>query len=123
MITTDDAKKILDKKEILPSELKQLLELRDKGECNFILMDIREQYEYDMEHIKGCDIIVPTSQFANKLHIIKSYEQPVIMYCRTANRTAQVLSYLMSKGEYDNYSHMVYGIVRYEGEVVKSSTY
>ena len=119
-LTQEQCETILEKKEIMPEEVQSLLEARDAGVVDFVLMDIREPYEYDDAHIKGCDVLVPTTQFLRKLDVVDSYkEKKVVMYCRTANRTGQVLNYLLSKGGYDNYAHMVYGIVSYPGELVR----
>lgn len=119
-LTKEQCETILEKKEIMPEEVKALLEARTAGVIDFVLMDIREPYEYEDAHIKGCDVLVPTTQFIRKIDVVNSYkDKKVVMYCRTANRTAQVLNYLVSKGGYENYSHMIYGIVSYPGEIVR----
>ena len=44
---------LLEKDDINSEELEILLEARDEGKVDFLLVDVREDMEYDMGHIKG----------------------------------------------------------------------
>ena len=57
--------KLLEQNDINSLELISLLESREKGDIDFLLIDVREQYEYDAGHIKGVDLLKPTSRFPN----------------------------------------------------------
>ena len=53
--------KLLEQTDVNSQELASLLDARAKGDVDFILIDVREQYEYDDSHIKGVDMLKPTS--------------------------------------------------------------
>ncbi|MCK4440575.1 MAG: rhodanese-like domain-containing protein, partial [Sulfurovaceae bacterium] len=44
---------LLNKSFVSSTELETLLKERAEGNADFILVDVREQMEYDMGHIKG----------------------------------------------------------------------
>ncbi len=48
---------------VTSQELESLLKARDNGEADFLLVDVREQIEYDMGHIKGVDLRKANSTF------------------------------------------------------------
>jgi sulfur-carrier protein adenylyltransferase/sulfurtransferase len=115
-----DFTEVLSRNEIMPFEVKALLEARDNNELEFLLVDIREPYEYDHARIKGCDYLMPTSQFQNHLSQLKAWDKEgkkVIMYCRTAHRTADILEILQSM-KFEHIAHMKFGIMSYGGEVL-----
>jgi rhodanese-related sulfurtransferase len=70
-------------------------------------LDVREQSEYDAGHIPGVTLI-PTGQVANRLSEIPT-DQPVIVTCRTGNRSAAVTKFLQEQG-YTNIHNMEGGI-------------
>jgi len=57
---------LLNKSFVSSAELETLLKEREAGNVDFILVDVREQMEYDMGHIKGVDMLKPTSTFLMK---------------------------------------------------------
>ena len=54
---------LLEKSYVQSEELVELLKEREAGNVDFILVDVREQMEYDHGHIKGVDLLKPTSTF------------------------------------------------------------
>jgi predicted sulfurtransferase len=44
-------------------DLERLLKAREEGKADFLLIDVREDMEYDMGHVKGVDMLKPTSSF------------------------------------------------------------
>jgi len=108
---------LLKKGEISDDELKELLELRSSKEIDFKLIDIRELYEYKEKSISGTDHLYPTS----KLHLhVKDFEKikqsSIILYCRTGNRTGEVLRILKRMG-FERVAHLSKGIVDFSGEI------
>jgi rhodanese-related sulfurtransferase len=96
--------------------LKSLLKARDEKKINFKLVDIREEYEYTDNSINGVDLLIPTSVIGNHVDIFeKLKDENVILYCRTGNRTAQVMHALHNMG-LKNITHLSRGIMPYTGE-------
>jgi len=114
--TKEELEQMLAKKDLSSSELEALLEARSKGEVDFKLVDIREVFEYNQSSIDGTDLLIPTSaiqQHFNKLEAIK--DEPIILYCRTGNRTGQIMYALDNMG-FPKVSHLFQGIISYHGK-------
>ena len=121
--TEEELEKMLQNQQISSEVLQVLLEEREKGNIDFILMDIRETYEFDQASIVGCDMLLPTSIIGN--HVDKFEElrdERIILYCRTGSRTSQVMYALNNMG-YKNISHLSNGILSYFGEKVSNAPY
>jgi len=113
-----DCAALLRKERINSEELERLLEARAKGECDFLLVDVREPYEYEAGHIVGVDLLRPTSLYRNWVQELteRSREIPLILTCRTANRTGQVQQLLKRMGAERVVDHAG-GILAWHGEV------
>jgi rhodanese-related sulfurtransferase len=114
--TKEELQNILESKNMSSSELVTLLEAREKGEIGFNLVDIREVFEYDSSSIDGTDLLIPTSviqQHIDKLEAIK--DEPIVLYCRTGNRTGQIMHALDSMG-FPKVVHLAQGIITYGGK-------
>jgi rhodanese-related sulfurtransferase len=74
-------------------------------------LDVREQSEYDAGHIPGVTLI-PTGQVESRLSEIPK-DKPVIVTCRTGNRSAAVAQFLQEQG-YTNVHNMQGGIVAWQ---------
>lgn len=81
------------------------------GRSDVVVLDVREQSEYDAGHIPGVKLI-PMGTVANRLHEIPK-DKPVIVTCRSGNRSGQVTEYLRSQG-YTNVHNMQGGIVAWQ---------
>jgi rhodanese-related sulfurtransferase len=115
MINLDN---ILTKSGINSKELIELLDARQRGEIDFLLVDVREPFEYEMEHIKGVDMLKPTSSFQNWANeFLKEHkDKNVIFTCRTDNRSGQVANILREYGL--NAINHLGGILDYNGETI-----
>ncbi len=112
----EELEEILLKKEKSSAELEALLEARERGEIDFNLVDIREVFEYNQASIDGTDLLIPTSsiqQHFDKLEAIR--DEPIVLYCRTGNRTGQIMYALDNMG-FPKVSHLSQGIVTYHGK-------
>ena len=107
------------KSDIDSSELEMMLKQREQGEVDFLLVDIREPFEYNEFHIEGVDLFRSTSLFQSwaKEMLEEHKDKKVILTCRTGNRTAQVQYILTRYGHKDCVNHMG-GIVSYHGKIV-----
>lgn len=111
---------LLEKEYINSEELEILLEERDAGKVDFILVDVREEMEYNMGHIKGVDLLKPTSDFSNWAHkfLNETKEKTLIFTCRTGSRSGQVQNVFKQNGHTHTLNHFG-GIVTYRGEIEK----
>ena len=50
---------LLKRDEINGAELEQMIALRKKNQLDFVLVDVREEYEFNNQHIIGVDKLVP----------------------------------------------------------------
>ena len=109
---------LFEKSDINSEELEILLEARDEGKVDFLLVDVREDMEYNMGHIKGVDMLKPTSvfpQWAQEL-LNETKDKAVIFTCRTGNRSGQVPNIFRQHGHTRVLNHFG-GIVTYRGDI------
>ena len=108
---------LLNKVDVSSAELMQLIDARSRGEVDFVLIDVREQYEYDSDHIKGVDMLKPTSIFQTWAEsVFNEYEgKNIIFTCRTGSRSGQIQNVFKSSGHEKVLNHFG-GIVTYGGE-------
>ena len=101
-------------------DLERLLKAREEGNANFLLIDVREDMEYDMGHVKGVDMLKPTSSFQQWAEVFfeEVKDKVVIFTCRTGARSGQVQNVFRSNGHEKVINHYG-GIVSYRGEVEK----
>ena len=120
--TKTDLKIVLKNKQISSSELEILLKAREERKIDFVLMDIREIYEYRQSSIKGVDMLIPTSVIDRKINLFEKLKnRSVIIYCRTGSRTGQLM-YVLNKMGYTNISHLSCGILGYLGETAENAS-
>lgn len=72
-----------------------------------VLIDVREQSEYDEVHIPGVTLI-PLAEVPQRLDEIPT-DKTVIMTCRSGNRSGQATDFLRENG-FDNVHNMAGGI-------------
>ena len=108
---------ILNKSYITSAELESLLKERAEGNADFILVDVREQMEYDAGHIKGVDMLKPTSTFQSwaQPFLDENRDKTVIFTCRTGSRSGQVQQIFKQNGMEKSINHSG-GIMSYAGE-------
>ena len=109
---------LLEKNEINGEELEYLLLERKKEKIQFLLIDVREEYEYDENRILGVDYLVPLSDFFNKVKDIEMYKsKPIIAKCKSGGRSAQAQRQLRLMG-FDKVINLSGGISNYKGEII-----
>ena len=73
-----------------------------------LLVDVREQNEFDAERIPG-SILIPLSEFAARYEELPK-DKPLIMQCRSGGRSGQATEFLLANG-YDDVVNMAGGIL------------
>ncbi|MDZ7706177.1 MAG: rhodanese-like domain-containing protein [Trueperaceae bacterium] len=71
-------------------------EAKKRIDAGDLLLDVREQDEYDEAHIPGSTLI-PLSEFANRYDEVPQ-DREVVVYCRSGKRSAQAVNFLNDKG-------------------------
>ena len=98
-------------KKIFPLELKKLMD-SDKNE--FQLVDIRDEYEYDICCIGGEKInMYSIIDNLDKL----SREKKVIIYCRTGSRSANIVNLLENSYSFHNVYNLEGGIMKWRDDI------
>lgn len=82
-----------------------------KDRDDVILIDVREEWEYDEGHIPGITLI-PMNEIPNRLSEIPT-DKEVIVTCRSGNRSGQITDYLRKNG-FDNVHNMQGGILAWQ---------
>ena len=99
------------------ADLEVLLASRANKEIDFWLIDIREVMEYTNQSIVGTDYLFPTTLLHIHIETLEALKNdPIILYCRTGNRTGHVLGILKQQMGFTKIAHLTDGIVAYRGE-------
>ena len=62
-----------------------------------LLVDVRGPLEYELDHLPGARNI-PLEEIADNLDEVKTLENPVVLYCRSGNRSGIALNILKQQG-------------------------
>lgn len=88
-----------------------------------LILDVRTPEEYREGHIKG-SVLIPVQELEREYTRISDFlQKPVLVYCRSGNRSVTASNILMSKGFHHLY-HIKGGIkdwIRHQLPVEKSS--
>ena len=76
-----------------PQEVKDLI---DNSKNKLFILDVREQWEYDICHIEN-SVHIPMGKITGMGDDLKSYEI-IIVVCHHGIRSRMVAKYLMTKG-------------------------
>ena len=99
--------------QITAEEAKRIM---DSGE-EHIILDTREQDEYDEGHIEGA-ILIPYTEIENKAEeMLPDKEKLILVYCRSGRRS-KIAAEALSKLGYTNVKEFG-GIIDWKYEVVK----
>ncbi len=116
---------LLEKSSISSEELETLLKEREAGNVDFLLVDVREMQEYDAYHVKGVDMLQPTSTFqawGEGFYNEHKEKKIIIFTCRSGHRSGQVQSVFIQSGMSNVINHEG-GIISYRGEQEEGSSF
>lgn len=97
---------------ITPAEVQE----RITADSTTVLLDVRTPSEWNSTtgHLRGA-ILIPVQQLAERVGELDPYRgRPVIVYCRTQNRSAHAASFLKERGF--DVTVMAGGITRWNSE-------
>ncbi|HEU5038803.1 MAG TPA: adenylyltransferase/sulfurtransferase MoeZ [Nocardioides sp.] len=101
---SDDAAEAAAGSTISVTQLEQMLKEREEGTRDFVLVDVREPNEFDINRIPG-SVLIPKGDFLNgsaleKLPPVDAGTQ-VVMHCKTGVRSAETLAIVKGAGYAD----------------------
>ncbi len=83
---------------------------------DFVLVDVREQNEYDMARIPG-SVLVPLSQLPNQFHELDKYKgKEIVVHCKSGMRSQKAIAFLKQQG-FDHLVNMAGGILGWSDQV------
>jgi adenylyltransferase/sulfurtransferase len=98
------------------SQLEQMLKERESGERDFVLVDVREPNEYEINKIPG-SVLIPKGEFLNGNALEQlSQDKPVVLHCKSGARSAEALAVLHGAG-YADAVHVGGGVVAWVNQV------
>lgn len=98
------------------STLDQWLKERENGERDFVLVDVREPNEYEINKIPG-SVLIPKGEFlnGNALTQLPSDKQ-VVLHCKSGVRSAEALAVVKGAG-YGDAVHVGGGVVAWVNQI------
>ena len=98
---------------ITPEEAKKLMDT----ETDYVILDVRAQYEYDQGHIPGAILIPDTEINTRAESVLTDKDQLILVYCRSGRRSKLAAEALVALG-YTNIREFG-GIIDWPYEVEK----
>jgi molybdopterin/thiamine biosynthesis adenylyltransferase/rhodanese-related sulfurtransferase len=96
--------------------LEHMLKERENGERDFVLVDVREAVEYDINHIPG-SVLIPKGDFLNGSALEKlPSDKQIVMHCKTGVRSAETLAIVKGAG-YADAVHVGGGVVAWVNQI------
>ena len=87
---------------ISPSDLDMLLQKK----IDFLLIDLRENYELEIDGKVDYSIHIPLGEIVGRLNELPS-DRPVIFHCSSGNRSGSILNFLLLNDLYkENYLNL-----------------
>lgn len=90
-------------------DVQTVAEIKEREDV--VVLDVREQWEYDEGHIPGV-VHIPMNDVPARLSEIPT-DQTVIVSCRSGNRSGQVTNFLRDQG-FENVHNMDGGILAWQ---------
>jgi len=102
------------------TQLEQWLKERDNGERDFVLVDVREQNEFEINQIPG-SVLIPKGEFLNgsamsELSGLTDGAKQVVLHCKSGVRSAEALAVLKGAGFADAV-HVGGGVVAWVNQI------
>ena len=99
--------------QISVKELKARLDGKEARNDNFLLLDVREPYEFQIAQIGGK--LIPQNDVPNRLGELNR-EQEIIVHCRSGARSQKIAEFLQSNG-FQKVSNVAGGILAWSDEI------
>ncbi|MGC9457569.1 MAG: rhodanese-like domain-containing protein [Halothiobacillaceae bacterium] len=110
LIATEVLKKMRKFKDVTVAQAARMV-----GDENTLVLDCREPDEHRAGHLRD-SVLIPVGSLKDRVQEIEKYrEKPVLVYCRSGNRSVTASNILVSAG-FTDVSNMLGGILAWENE-------
>ncbi|RYU14091.1 adenylyltransferase/sulfurtransferase MoeZ [Nocardioides iriomotensis] len=97
-------------------QLEHMLKEREEGTRDFVLVDVREPNEYEINKIPGA-VLIPKGDFLNGTALEKlPHDKQIVMHCKTGVRSAETLAIVKGAG-YADAVHVGGGVVAWVNQI------
>ena len=101
-------------------QLEHMLKERENGSRDFVLVDVREPNEYEINKIPG-SVLIPKGDFLNgsafdELSKLTGNNQQVVLHCKSGVRSAEALAIVKGAG-YADAVHVGGGVVAWVNQI------
>ena len=97
-------------------ELKSMLDARDRGEDDFILIDVREPGEYEIVQIPG-SILIPKGDFMDGSALADlPTDKRIVLNCKVGGRSAEALAVVKGAG-FSDAVHVGGGVLAWVNQI------
>ena len=99
--------------QITVRDLKTRLDKRETNNDNFLLLDVREPYEFQIAQIGG--LLIPQNDLPNRLGELDK-EREIVVHCRSGARSQRAAELLQANG-FKKVSNLAGGILAWSDEI------
>ncbi len=97
-------------------QLKDMLDARDAGADDFVLIDVREPNEFEIVSISGA-VLIPKGEFLDGSALEKlPNDRRIVLHCKVGGRSAEALAVVKGAG-YSDAVHVGGGILQWIAQV------
>jgi len=113
---SDEAAEAVKDSTISVRDLKEKLDRRERGEEDFLLIDVREPAEFDIVSIPGA-VLIPKNEFLMGDALTQlPQDRPIVLHCKVGGRSAEVLAVVKAAG-FSDAVHVGGGIVAWVSQI------
>lgn len=98
-------------KDITVQELAEAL----KQKRSFTLLDVREPYEYEVNHIDSC-IHIPMGEISERIQEVDNSKEVYVM-CQSGSRASAVANFLKANYDFSKIAIVIGGVDAYVEEI------
>jgi adenylyltransferase/sulfurtransferase len=114
-VSTEAAEAIIDST-INVKQLDEMLKARERGEKDFLLIDVREPNEHDIVSIPGA-VLIPKNEFLMGDALTKMpTDKQIVLHCKVGGRSAEVLAAVKGAG-FKDAIHVGGGILAWVSQI------
>ncbi len=115
-VVSDDAAAAAAASTISVQTLAQWLKERENGERDFVLVDVREPAEYEINRIPG-SVLIPKGEVVSGAALAQlPHDKPVVLHCKSGVRSAEALAVLKGAG-FSDAVHVGGGVVAWVNQI------
>ena len=97
-------------------DLKNMLDERERGERDFMLIDVREPHEHEIVSIDGA-VLIPKGEFLDGSALAQlPQDKPIVLFCKVGGRSAEALAVVKGAG-FNDAIHVGGGILAWVDKI------